>query len=226
MATVWINPAFKDKFPEKKEEKPIQKEKSDPKKSEQKKEEKEKPEKKKEEKKKEKSGKKAKKPGKKRLAPPSKMEMKFLQYIEDNNIPVEIKFIGNKAKLTGKIIWSSDHMTCFKPDKKKSNCLIFNRVRLIYYKALEEVPLSANDLLAMSRIKMEKEMINRMAKNFPVEKLEPLIGKIFTEETLEEEIKKLDFTEEEVNKIMSQIKAMRILSRKENSRGLKTRKFR
>ena len=224
MAKVWINPAFKDKFSAKKEikkEKPAQEktkenkvEKPPAQEKEIEKEKKEEPApegKKPETKKEEKSEKKPEKRRKKRKpASRASLETKYLQYLEDNKIPIEIKFIGGKRKLNGMINWYSETLMCFKPQKKNSKDLIFNRIRLIYYRALEEVPLSAEELLSRSRLKIEEEMIKKLAKrkSLDVEKLEPLIGKIFTAETLEEELKNLDFTEDEITQIVNQVKAM------------------
>lgn len=204
MAKVWINPAFKDKFPAKE----AKKEKPPPKKPEKEEEpvsKKPETEKKVEKKKEEKPRKKTKK--KKRGAESrTKLEAKLLQYLEDNKIPIEIKFIGGKAKLTGTINWFSDWQLSFKPKKKNSKDLIFHRLRLIYYKPLEEISISSEELLTMSRIIMEKEIIERLGKRFPVDQLESLTGKILTEEKLEEEINKLDFTEVDAKEIINQVK--------------------
>jgi len=154
MSKVWINPAFKDKLIDKKEDPPppVKKEKKESKvkvstkeekqktseekpQSEDKSPEKEKPEKKKKEK----------KPAEKPTPQPkgdSFNELKLLQMLQDKNIPIEGMLI-NGMKINGKIKWFTQSTVGLLLDDGRD--IILNRLILIYYSQPKEYSLSRKD---------------------------------------------------------------------------------
>jgi sRNA-binding regulator protein Hfq len=133
MAKVWINPAFKDKLPEQvkqKEETSVSKDSF-------------------------------KKPGFKKQEkferkrtpiikkePDALLELKFLQYLMEKSIPIEIKLIEG-MEFKGKIKWFSEWMMGLESDNEKHN-IMFNRLMMLYYRQLKDLAPSEKEIEGFS----------------------------------------------------------------------------
>jgi sRNA-binding regulator protein Hfq len=135
MAKVWINPAFKDKMPEKLIKKPVSKPVSKDFKKEERRE----------------------LPGKfdrkKSTKPPVReaghdplLELKLLQYVKNNNAALEANFIEG-INIKGKIKWFSEFMIGLELEEGKN--VICNRLMMIYYRLLEKKTPSEKDIREM-----------------------------------------------------------------------------
>lgn len=122
------------------------------------------------------------------------IEYKFLQYLMDNKIPLEAKFIEG-LEFTGRIQWFSEWLTGFRVDGRE-NIVVFNRLMMIYYTVPGEYNISEREINNLFWLKINDIVLDKLKDEitpYEFKVLSRLNENFFSEKKLSEMLKKFNF---------------------------------